>query len=683
MENKQIKILAIDDNRDNLISIKAIISEVIPQSVVYVEDSGQRGIESARKNEPDVILLDIVMPGIDGYEVCKILKADQQLSEIPIIFLTALKGDKQSRITALEAGGEAFLAKPVESTELKAQILAMLKIKEAAANKRDQQLQLEELVQKRTEELKNANIAALNLLEALHAENEIRKQSETALRESEERFRVAQEFSPDGFTIFHPVRNENSEIVDFTWVYENQTIARINGTDPEDVIGKRLLSIFPTHKGSSIFEAYIYVAKSKTPLIIEEVYVGEILLVPTWLRLVVVPMNSDIAILAQDITERKKAEEKLKLLNRAVETSSVSVVIADAEGIIHYVNPYFSELTGYSADDVFGKRLRILNPGKLSESDSEALNRAILSGNDWIGEYQNKKKNGELYWEKAVVSTIMSSTGELSHIVSINDDMTERKKLFEELVVAKEKAEESDRLKSAFLANMSHEIRTPMNGILGFTELLKEPELSGEQQNKYIQIIQASGARMLNIINDIVSISKIESGVIDIRLIETNINSQVQFVYDILKLDADSKNLTLSFSCGLPEKEAVIYTDSEKFYGILSNLVKNAIKYTDSGTIEFGYTIKGNEFEFFVKDTGVGIPKEKQEAIFERFIQADIADKMARQGAGLGLAISRAYVGMLGGKIWVESEERKGSTFYFTLPRNTAPVSAAIDLPTD
>ena len=259
-------------------------------------------------------------------------------------------------------------------------------------------------------------------------------------------------------------------------------------------------------------------------------------------------------------------------------------------------------------------------------------------------------------------------------------EIVEKKKISEALVFAKEKAEESDRLKSAFLANMSHEIRTPMNGILGFAELLKDPELSGEQQQTFIEVIEKSGNRMLNIINDIVSISKIESGTMDIHLKETNINNQMQFVYDILKLDADKKKLNLSYKCLTSDKEAIIKTDSEKFLGILSNLVKNAIKYTNSGSIEYGYTNKGQEFEFYVKDTGIGIPKDRQEAIFERFIQADIADKMAHQGAGLGLAISSAYVAMLGGKIWVDSEEGKGSVFYFTLPYNIEPPAETIVL---
>jgi PAS domain S-box-containing protein len=186
MENKKIKILAIDDNRDNLISLKAIISEVLPQSLFYMELSGQGGIETARKIDPDVILLDIVMPEMDGYQVCKILKAEQHLSETPVIFLTALKGDKQSRILALEAGAEAFIAKPIDAIELKAQIQAMLKIKEAAALKKDEKLRLEALVQKRTEELTNANIASLNLLEDLKNENEIRRQREAELKISKE-----------------------------------------------------------------------------------------------------------------------------------------------------------------------------------------------------------------------------------------------------------------------------------------------------------------------------------------------------------------------------------------------------------------------------------------------------------------------------------------------------------------
>jgi signal transduction histidine kinase len=256
-----------------------------------------------------------------------------------------------------------------------------------------------------------------------------------------------------------------------------------------------------------------------------------------------------------------------------------------------------------------------------------------------------------------------------------------------ELEKAKKRAEESDRLKSAFLANMSHEIRTPMNGILGFADLLKEPELTGEQQQKYIGIIQKSGIRMLNIINDIIDISKIEAGQMKVEMNASNINDQIEYIYTFFKPEVEARGIKFSFKNSLPAKETMIFTDREKVYAILTNLVKNAIKFTEKGSIEFGYEIvetnkalaqeqakQALSLQFFVKDTGIGIPNDRQQAIFERFIQADINDTMARQGAGLGLAITKSYIEMLGGNIWVESEVDKGSAFYFTLPFKTEPI---------
>lgn len=243
------------------------------------------------------------------------------------------------------------------------------------------------------------------------------------------------------------------------------------------------------------------------------------------------------------------------------------------------------------------------------------------------------------------------------------------------LCLAKEKAEENDRLKSAFLANMSHEIRTPMNGILGFAEILKEPDLSGEEQQECISVIQKSGTRMLSIINDIICISKVEAGQMEIVVSETDINEQVEYIYTFFKPEVEDKGMRLIMKKGLSSQDAIIKTDREKLYAILTNLVKNAIKYSNTGTIEFGYRIVRDkelipDLEFFVKDTGIGIPKDRQQAIFERFVQADVSDKMALQGAGLGLSISKAYVEMLGGNIWMESEPGKGSVFYFTIPFN-------------
>ena len=264
-----------------------------------------------------------------------------------------------------------------------------------------------------------------------------------------------------------------------------------------------------------------------------------------------------------------------------------------------------------------------------------------------------------------------------------------------ELLLEKLRAEESDKLKTAFLTNMSHEIRTPMNGILGFAELLKIPDLAGELQLEYIDVIKKSSDRMLNIINDIVDISSIEAGLVNVSLTETDINAQSGYVYDFFKPEANEKGIILSVHKGLQGNAAIVLTDEEKLFAILTNLVKNALKFSESGTIEFGYELKPvlqangtetmqssgttdinslssdviqQELVFYVKDTGIGIPVDRQQAIFDRFVQADIADSRAFQGAGLGLSISKAFVEMLDGKIWVESEEDKGSSFYFTLP---------------
>ena len=283
--------------------------------------------------------------------------------------------------------------------------------------------------------------------------------------------------------------------------------------------------------------------------------------------------------------------------------------------------------------------------------------------------------------DPAQIAKLQQSSGEFRDIGNLFGDFFRQT---DELKRSKEKAEESDKLKTAFLSNISHEIRTPMNGILGFAELLMTPNLTGSEQHEYIEIIKISGDRMLNIINDIVDISRIEAGLIHVYNTESDINKQTAFIYSFFKPQAQDKGLAFTYKNGLSANRAIINTDHEKICAILTNLVKNAIKFSESGSIEFGYELVqtrhalsqiGTEtrhalpvLQFYVRDTGIGIPADRQKAIFQRFVQADISDIRAFQGAGLGLSISKAYIEMLGGEIWVESEEGKGTTFYFTIP---------------
>jgi PAS domain S-box-containing protein len=373
----------------------------------------------------------------------------------------------------------------------------------------------------------------------------------------------------------------------------------------------------------------------------------------------------------RDISVRKKAEDSLSMLAHAVRSIGECVSITDMDDKTLFVNSAFLKTYQYEEDEVIGKNINMVRSPNNPEDMVKMILPATLKGG-WQGEIFNKRKDGSEFPVYLSTSVIRNENHEPVALIGVANDITERKRVEQELIKAKENAEESDRLKSAFLANMSHEIRTPMNGILGFAGLLKEPSLSGEDRTEFIRMIEKSGERMLNIINDIIDISKIEAGVIKLDIKETNINEQIDYINTFFKPEVEGKGMKLFCKKTLPDKDVIIYTDREKIFAILTNLVKNAIKYSHTGFIEFGYNLKSNNelsyLEFYVKDTGIGIPHDRQEAIFERFIQADIFDKMAFQGAGLGLSIAKAFVEMLGGKIWVESKNGKGSIFRFSIP---------------
>jgi len=1126
MEGKQIKILAIDDNQDNLISLKALIKESFPDALTRTALNGEEGIEKARKENPDVILLDIIMPGMDGFETCLKLKAEQHLADIPVLFLTALKGDKESRIHALECGAEAFLTKPIDETELTAQIRAMIKIRAANYAKHHEKEQLAAQVAEKTRELKITHTATLNLLEDLKNEVEARKKSETELIESEKKYRFMFANNPQPMWIydletlaflevnnaaFHhygyskeeflsmtlkdirPLEDiealmidvkENAQQIDHTsseWrhtkkngelifveivstpvSFKGRKARHVMATDiterkkaaealreseekyrmifenVQDVfyqtdLAGNVLEISPSIRhfsefnreeilGQPVYNLYKNY-EDREKLISELVKTGELRdyelqlktktgdIKTVSINASLIPGKNDkpahIDGAIRDITERKQAQIDLKnseqLFQTLAKVSPVGIFKTRVDGYTTYVNPKWLELSGLSFEKALGNGwLQAVHPDdrdkvseswlestsetksstseyrflrsdgtitwvmgqaiqeiddqdqivgyvgtitdiselklqekalhhrqdrarlqrnaiagiaieeaitngeraesfkKLTEESAEALQveytsiwmlsednavlkcelqftrttkkwntGAVMHCKDYPGYFdaiRNENRifvsdaihdprtsafaeaylipmgitsmldagiynKGELVgifcfentgemrnWhsdEESFASTMaaiaaqtlsnherklleievskseeryknfisqvsegvyrfeldepmpvgmpveaqidfmythmiiaecnqafmgMYGIEEASEIIGKNQiqlhggtqipenrealrqfilsgyhtenietreldlkgdirffsnnsvgivkdgalvrtwgtqmDITARKHSEKELIAAKEKAEESDRLKSAFLANMSHEIRTPMNGILGFTELLKTPDLTGEEQQEYIRIIRKSGDRMLNIINDIVEISRIEAGQMKVVSSTINVNHKISDIFAFFKHETDQKGIQLIMKKGLPDNEAVIRTDDEKVYGILTNLIKNAIKFTKKGVIEIGYNQKDQHLEFYVKDTGTGIPPENMELIFERFRQGSESLTRNYEGAGLGLAISRSYVEILGGRIRVESEPGNGSVFYFTIPYN--PVSEKV-----
>ncbi|MEI8114581.1 MAG: PAS domain S-box protein [Bacteroidia bacterium] len=533
------------------------------------------------------------------------------------------------------------------------------------------------------------------------------KHTEQALRESEEKYRAVAENSFEGILI-----------IDFEGkiLYANQSLIRTFEYEHQDeIIGENVFRFICEESIPKAIEDLTKVAQGAILEVSEYFGItrkGRKILFESMGKIVEYQGVTADIITVRDITARKQAEEALQesemFLNETQHIARLGTYTLDIASGNWTSSDILNEIFGIEPH--FEKSVKtwvgIIHPEWQGIMNDYFIHEVLKKKSKFDKEYKIVRQNDrEERWVHGIGRLKLDENNRIVSMVGTIRDITIQKLIEKELqeqneeyaylnqeyinqnlnlIAAKEKAEENTRLKSAFLANMSHEIRTPMNGILGFAEILKEPNLTSDQQQEYIEIIEKSGVRMLNIINDIVDISKIESGQMKVSLSETSVNEQLLFIYNFFKSEVETKGLKLTLKNFLPSSEVLIRTDREKLYAILTNLVKNAVKYTKEGSIEFGCgsTSSPNaavsepvELEFYVRDTGIGIPKDRQEAIFERFIQADVSDKMALQGAGLGLAITKAYVGMLGGRIWVESEERNlsdgksgGSIFYFTLP---------------
>jgi len=373
-----------------------------------------------------------------------------------------------------------------------------------------------------------------------------------------------------------------------------------------------------------------------------------------------------------DVTNKKRTELQLKILSNAIQHSPTCVIITNLKGEIEFVNLSFTQITGYSTSDVIGKEISLLRSEELSKSIFQDIMDIVITGVDWQGEFQNIKKNGEKYWELSSISPVKNDKGEITHFVFISEDITKRKHSEKELILAKEKAEEADRLKSAFLSNLSHEIRTPMNAIIGFSNLLLDEELAFDERVKLNNLINDNGFNLLKIIEDVIDISKIQSGKFEIQKSDCQINKILNELYSEFNTRIDSneqKDIRLSLNKGVRRKGFTIHTDQRRLRQVLYNLIENAVKFTSKGFVEFGYSIvENNTIQFYVIDSGIGIAHEKFEHIYDLFRQADESFTREYGGMGIGLTIAKKIVQHLGGDIWAQSTPNQGTTIYFTLP---------------
>ena len=383
----------------------------------------------------------------------------------------------------------------------------------------------------------------------------------------------------------------------------------------------------------------------------------------------------------RDITERTNIQNKIKFQADLLNNVGQAVIATDLTGKVIYWNNAAEKIYGWSTSEAIGQNIMDLTPARQSNEQAIKIMDKLSTGKTWAGEFYVKRKNGSSFPIFVTDTPILDSNGKLTGIIGISSDITERKRSEMELVNAKEKAEESDRLKTAFLNNISHEIRTPMNAIVGFSGLLNYPGLKPEKLKHYTDIMIQSSDQLLAIIDDIISIASIEAGQEKIQENEININLLCNLLNEQFSLKANDKNVKLSLKTVLADDEAVIITDVTKLTQILSNLIGNALKFTRQGYVNFGYRVKDNQFEFHVEDTGMGIPLDMLEKIFDRFRQIETTATRTFGGSGLGLSISKAYVEMLGGKMWLTSELDKGSVFYFTIPYKKTNPEKLSDIP--
>ena len=631
------KILAIDDKRDNLISLGALLRNLMPECTVITAQSGHEGIQKAVHEAPDVILLDVQMPGMDGFETCGGLKAEEKTRSIPVIMITAVRIDAQSRIKGLEIGADAFLSKPIDEQELVSQVKVALRIKAAEDALRRERDSLEEIVQARTAEL----------------------------RESEVRFKALHNASFGGITI-----HDKGVILEC-----NRGLSDLTGVSYEELIGMNgLLLISEKTRDRVVRNIQAGYEKSYEAVGVRKN--GEEY--PLRLEARNIPYKGkDVRVVEfRDITEQKRVEESLReandYLSKLIRYANAPIIVWNTDLRITEFNKAFEQITGLTRSEAVGRHISILFPEELKDS-SLALIRQALHGDHWdVVEIPIQHRNGNIHtvlWNSA---NIQGQAGQIIATIAQGQDITKRKAAEQSLVKAKEQAEAANIAKSAFLANMSHELRTPFNGIMGMMQLLQATPLD-EEQREFVSLAITSSERFTRLLSDILDLSSIEAGKMVICPSRFDLGELLESISGLFAISARQKGITLE--CSMDETvPRQVMGDAIRVKQVLFNLVGNALKFTERGSVQVRLAplpaAKGGDARVMasISDTGIGIPDDKFKDLFQPFSQVDGSYTRAHQGAGLGLVIVRRLVALMGGNIDVESVVGQGTTVHVVLP---------------
>jgi PAS domain S-box-containing protein len=682
-----IHALLIEDNPGDVRLINEMVLETRGRPIILEHQSTLfEGLQTLLKNKFDVLLLDLNLPDNKGFET--FIKVHSQNPEIPIVVLTGTK-DEELAIKSLHTGAQDYLTKGEIDSALLLRAISYA-IERAGLLRVVQQ----ELVERKTIErvLRKVNRALRMVSECnqiIVRTSEVaeltKKISETISTIGEYQFVRIDLLEQQNRIIPQPFVLENSHSLESTSPLLNEVLEFIKNKalgNEEDIIcndvqmddrwhslrekinklGYRSFAALPLKTDGQFFGIIQIYSKETNQFDSEELKL--ILELREDIVYAIVSIKAQKEHLQTEETLRKSEEKWRSLVN----TIPDFISLLDTDGRLVFIN---HDIEGITAKQAIGKSVNEF----LSKGDQEIFKnkskKALDTKETQFGEHSfNENQNNIKNYEDYIVPIVEQNR--VMNFLVISREITERKKSEEKLLIAKEKAEESDHLKTAFLHNISHEIRTPMNAIIGFSTFLNDSELLPEKREDYTEIISQSCYQLLAIITDIITIATIEVGQEIVFEREINLNLTLKLIYEQFVSKAQNQAISFRYQNHFSDIEANIKTDETKLTQIINNLLVNAFKFTKRGHVDFGYNLKDNNLEFYVEDTGIGIALEMHEKIFERFRQVETTENRQFGGSGLGLPISKAYVELLGGKIWLISELDKGSTFYFTIPYKKA-----------
>ncbi len=692
-------ILLVEDSPTQQTHIKHVLE--VNQYSVVVGNNGKEALQKLKQYKIDLIISDVMMPEMDGLELCRELKKDLKLNKIPIILLTSL-AKVNHLIDGLEAGADNYMPKPInekflidkveniicregldlsnsESTHVisiplpserrfiqtspkilmdyllstyEAILIKNQELEKTMDDLEDFNDHLEEMVEERTRQL---------LLETVE-----KKQFQTSFEESEHKYKQLVDNAQIGVCIV----NTEGELI-----FVNSGFCEMLRYENPDLLKQvNIDRLYADREESKKFIDRIQKLKRvegyESKLITQSGTVIHVLINAVFEK-------ENISSFIMDISEKIFADQQLKeseeLLNKITNAVHDVIIVLNPANRITFWNPAARETFGYHEMEAIGMDFFDI---AISDSYVNPIRKRIEAddifsknnGNKYRTAYGIRKDHSKFPFEYSLSRITMRD--EVFTVMSLRD-ISERVENERKLKEARARAEESDKLKSAFLSNLSHEIRTPMNAIMGFSYLLSDSKSEIPDVMEYLGLISNSCSNLLEIIEDIVDISKIETQQQELQAMNFDLNALIKETFLIIQNSEKYSNtkIDLRFTPHIDKPEVNIMADRTNLGKILTNLIKNGIKFTKSGFVEVGYKLTNDYMiEFFVKDTGIGIPSQKLSLIFEKFRQLEDVNTKQYGGTGIGLTITKKLVELFGGQIWVESKKDVGSTFYFTIP---------------